>query len=144
MSEDVRLVRQFASEPAEVLAAFTDADRWAEWMWPPHLQTSVTTDPREGGRFAVRSEVADLGFSGTYRAVRAPGADRPGYLDMTWQWDGDGHATRVVVQVDSADRAAGCTLTVTHTENRDADETARHVQGWNDCLDRLAEYLVSS
>lgn len=144
MSEDVRVVRQFASEPAEVLAAFTDGDRWAEWMWPPHLQTSVTTDPREGGRFTVRSEVADLGVSGAYRAVREPADDGPGYLDLTWRWDGDGHATRVLVQVDAAAMAAGTVLTVTHTENRDPDETARHDQGWNDCLDRLAEYLVAS
>ncbi len=145
MAEDARVVRQFAPEPAEVLAAFTDADRWAQWMWPPHLQTVVRTDPREGGRFSVRSEVADAGFSGTYRAVRLPEDDGPGYLDLTWQWDGDAHATRVVVQVDSADRrAAGTILSVTHTENRDADETARHEQGWNDCLDRLAEFLVAS
>lgn len=145
MADDARVTRQFAAEPAEVLAAFTDAERWARWMWPAHMQSAVSTDPREGGRFAVRSEVADLGVSGTYRAVRQPEDDGPGYLDLTWQWDGDAHATRVLVQVDSsAYRAAGTVLTVTHTENRDADETERHEQGWNDCLDRLAEFLVAS
>jgi uncharacterized protein YndB with AHSA1/START domain len=141
MAHDVRIERRFAAEPREVFTAFAGEDGWAAWMWPPSMQATGSLDARDGGSFALRSEPADLGCSGTVRAVNPPDDDR-GYLDLTWQWDGDGHASRVVVEVTGS--PAGTTLVLTHTLNQDEDEARRHREGWDDCLDRLAEHLLAS
>ena len=141
MGQDVRIERRFAAEPQEVFTAFTGEDCWATWMWPPSMQSTSTVDARDGGRFALRSEIADLGCSGTFRAVNPP-ADDHGYLDLTWQWDGEGHASRVVVEVSGS--PAGTTLVLIHSKNQDDAEASRHREGWDDCLDRLAEHLLAS
>ncbi len=141
MAQDVRIERQFAVEPHEVFAAFTDEQQWAAWMWPPRMQTHATVDARSGGRFSFHSEVADLGCSGTFRAVTA-WEDGGGYLDLSWQWDGDGHVSRVVVEVTGS--PAGTSLVLTHAANRDDSQCEQHREGWDSCLDRLAEHLLAS
>jgi uncharacterized protein YndB with AHSA1/START domain len=133
---DVIERRELTATTEQVWQALTTAQAVRGWFWPSRLDTAVEADAREGGRYRIASEVADMAVSGRYTTVQSP--ER---LDFTWQWDGEDRES--TVRVELAKTQSGTELTLTHTGLAD-DQLGLHVQGWSDCLDRLPEWLAAS
>jgi uncharacterized protein YndB with AHSA1/START domain len=134
------IVRAFPAAAEAVFRAWTVPTLLARWWWPARFRTSCQVDLRPGGRYRYWSvELPDVGIlavSGTYLEV-----DPPQRLVYTWAWEGsDEPKTRVTV-VFSRQGAELTELTLTHGPFARAEERANHIQGWNDCLDRLAAEL---
>ncbi len=126
--------RQLAAPPDRVWEALTDPDRLARWFWPARFETSAALEAREGGALRIASAPVGIGVTGTVTAVD------PGHLlATTWRWDGEDLETRVTIAL-TAD-SAGTRVTVRHEGFADGEAAADHVQGWNDCLDRLRDAL---
>jgi uncharacterized protein YndB with AHSA1/START domain len=134
---ELTIVRTLDAAPERVWSAFTTAEALASWMWPDAWETSADVDLRIGGRYRIASDVHGMAVVGEFVEV-----DEPGRLVQTWAWEGDFHESRVTVTIEALPEG-GTRLTVVHDlldgdENRDL-----HAQGWNDCLDRLPDYLLS-
>lgn len=128
-----------AAEPDRVYPAFTDSAELAAWFWPAAFNTHYELDARPGGRFRIRTETGpggeNFGVQGEYLELTPPLR-----IAMTWQWDGADAVTDVAVEL--ADAGEGSTeVTVTHAANPTVQERDDHVQGWTDCLDRLARHF---
>lgn len=126
----LEITRTLAAPPDRVWQAFTDPVALAGWFWP-HLDNTVEIDLRPGGGYRIAGVSAGIAVSGTYLEV-AP----PERLGFTWQWDGEDEQSRVSLAL-AATADGGTTLSLVH--DRLPDDAARdsHVQGWQDCLDRL-------
>jgi uncharacterized protein YndB with AHSA1/START domain len=134
---DLRVERDLAASPELVWSAFTSAEGLAAWMWPGGWNTTAEVDLRVGGRYRIESGVSGMGVSGEFESIEVPH-----HLEQTWRWDDDAEQTLVTITLTPS--ASGTALTIVHAgfstdENRD-----NHVQGWNDCLDRLEPYLLAS
>lgn len=82
----IRITRDFAATPAQLLAAHTDAELFAQWIGPDGMQTEVTVwDARDGGewRFVQRREGEEYGFRGCFHQV---GEHR---IVQTFTWEGE-------------------------------------------------------
>ena len=132
---ELRVERHLSASPDRVWRAFTSADALSEWLWPPAFATIAITDPTVGGRYRIASEVAGMAVGGEYVAL-----DEPRGLVQTWQWEGEAGQTLVTVTIDP--ERDGTLLTVVHERFDTGDERDSHIQGWNDCLDRLEPYLT--
>jgi uncharacterized protein YndB with AHSA1/START domain len=128
--------RELTAAPDQVWWALTTTEGLRGWFWPPRLAAVVEADAREGGRYRIASEVADMAVSGQYTAVQSPEL-----LSFTWQWDGEDRES--TVRVELAKSEAGTELTLTHTGLVD-DQLENHAQGWSDCLDRLPQWLAAN
>ena len=126
--------RVVAAPPERVWRAWTDPAVLAAWFWPPRFETTAEVDARPGGAFRVASAPVGIGVSGAIAR-----ADPARLLETSWRWDGDDEETRVTVTFELV--REGTRVVVRH-EGFDSDEAvAEHVQGWNDCLDRLPAVL---
>lgn len=68
----IRITRDFAATPAQLLAAHTDPDLFAQWIGPNSLGTEIVTwDARDGGewRFVQRHDGEEYGFRGCFHEV---------------------------------------------------------------------------
>lgn len=68
----IRITRDFAATPAQLLAAHTDPNLFAQWVGPDATETEVTTwDARDGGewRFVSRHDGEEYGFRGCFHQV---------------------------------------------------------------------------
>ncbi|MFF2773108.1 SRPBCC domain-containing protein, partial [Streptomyces bacillaris] len=61
--------RFVAAPPERVWRSFADPVELSAWFWPPRLQPQARLEATTGGDLRIRSEVADLGISGTVTAV---------------------------------------------------------------------------
>ena len=70
----IRITRDFAATPAQLLKAHTDPDLFARWVGPDHGVTRIEHwDARTGGSWRyvfVRGE-SEFGFHGTFHEVRS-------------------------------------------------------------------------
>jgi uncharacterized protein YndB with AHSA1/START domain len=127
------LSRDFDISRPALFDALTRAEVLPRWFWPERFQTKVTSDPRPGGGYSIKSEVVGIGVSGTYTEVA------PDHLTLTWAWDGDPAET--VVTMDLEEAAPGRSrVRLRHEGFATEKERDDHVVGWNDCFDRLAAY----
>lgn len=138
LTVDLQIHRTLPAPAARVFQAWTAPTDFARWWWPPRFQTRVEMELEAGGRYRVRStalgEGNDIEVSGQFRIVEPP--DRLAY---TWMWRGEDRETLVDVRfVDAGDETQ---LELSHSGFRDGPERDNHVQGWNDCIDRLVAYL---
>lgn len=120
--------------PERVWAAFTDPDALTAWYWPAEFGPKATSDARVGGRFAIATASADMGFAGEYLEL-----DAPRRLVESWRWAGDDRDSLVTIEL--APAAGGTDVLVTH-ERLNAHTAAMYRAGWQSCLDRLPEYLA--
>lgn len=127
---DLTLTRIVPASPERVWLAWTTADELAGWFWPASWETTCELDLRVGGRYRIASQVSGIGLSGEYVAV-----ERPSRLVQTFQWDGDDYETLVTVSFLPVN--GGTELTIVHERFLSNDEAQNHIQGWNDCIDRL-------
>lgn len=116
-----------------VWADLTDAQRLAEWIWPPRFETEAVVEPRERGRWEVRSEVAELAVLGRVLTIQAPT-----HLRLEWRWEGEEHATDAELTLEPAADAA-TRVTVRHTGFLSSEERQSHIEGWSNCLQRLVD-----
>ena len=122
--------RVVAAPPERVWRSFADPVELSAWFWPPRLRPQARIDATPGGTLRIRSDVADLGISGTVTA-----AEEGRLLSTTWRWDGEAGETAVTIEL--APEADGTRVRVRHDGFATEDAVAEHVTGWNDCLDRL-------
>ncbi|MEP6478026.1 MAG: SRPBCC domain-containing protein, partial [Rhodoglobus sp.] len=128
---ELTITRTLAAPPERVWRAWTTPEEYAAWIWPETWGTTCEIDLRIGGRFRFASTVRELAVSGEYVAVEAPHR-----LVQTWKWDGDDEETLVTVTFAPLPEG-GTELTVLHERFATQEECDQHLQGWNDCLDRL-------
>jgi len=69
----IRLTRDFAATPAQLLRAHTDPELFARWVGPRDLRTRIEEwDARTGGswRYVSGRDGVEFGFRGTFHEVR--------------------------------------------------------------------------
>jgi uncharacterized protein YndB with AHSA1/START domain len=134
MSE-LQIVRTLDARPEDVWRAFTTVEGLAGWIWPPSWETVAEVDLRVGGSYRITSAPNDMAVGGEFVEI-----DEPKRLAQTWQWEGETDRTIVVVALLSS-ATGGTDLTLEHGGFAADEDRDEHVQGWNDCLDRLPTYL---
>ena len=132
---DLTISRALNAHPDAVWRAWT-TDELSVWLWPPLWETTAEIDLRVGGQYRLSSVVAHIAVSGSYLVI-----DAPSRLVMTWRWDGEDVETLVSVSIVETERG-GTELTVLHENFPSDDDRNSHIQGWNDCLDRLPEVVT--
>jgi len=81
----VRIIRDFAATPEQLLRAHTDPELFVRWVGPASLTSRIDHwDARTGGswRYVSTRGDAEFGFRGTFHEVRA---DR---IVQTFTWEG--------------------------------------------------------
>jgi glutathione S-transferase len=102
------------------------------------------SDLRVGGAYRLSAEHPDAGhleITGRYIEVRPPEL-----LRYSWRWAGapDDEETLVSIFLAAATASADETdLIVVHEGFPDQASRDDHLEGWNDCLDRLARMAAS-
>ena len=82
----IRIVRDFAATPAQLLRAHTDPDLFVRWVGPNGMDVRIGHwDARTGGswRYVAGRDGTDFGFHGTFHDVR------PDRIVQTFTFDGD-------------------------------------------------------
>jgi uncharacterized protein YndB with AHSA1/START domain len=135
MNNGFTLTRSIAATPERVWAAFTKADEYVAWVWPPEWNSTCEIDLRIGGTFRVASEERGLSIQGTYVEI-----DPITRLVLNWtQTDREGDSLLTISIQPSGD---GTDLVLTHENFPDEESRANHELGWTDCLSRLPAYLA--
>ena len=105
----IRLTRDFAATPGQLLRAHTDPGLFARWVGPGSLETRIDHwDARSGGSFRYRSvrEGAEFAFFSCFHEIRA---DRI-VQTFTYEGDPDGVALQTLSFADLGDgRTRLCT-----------------------------------
>lgn len=135
---ELRVERELAASADRVWAAFTTAEAIALWMWPGSFATTATVDLRVGGRYRIESLPMSMAVEGEFVALEPISR-----VVQTWRWDGEDDETLVTVTIEPT-AARGSRLTVLHERFAGDEDAASHLQGWNDCLDRLPDYLAGA
>jgi uncharacterized protein YndB with AHSA1/START domain len=134
----LHLSRVFDVPRERVFRAWTDPTLLEKWWGPPGFTCPLAQmDLRAGGRYrlAMKPPDGDVYYlGGQFREVHPP--ER---LVYTWQWEGDPSETLVTVEF--KDLGARTEVVLTHERFPDAEAVARHTDGWNGCLVRLADLL---
>jgi uncharacterized protein YndB with AHSA1/START domain len=132
--------RPASAAPERVWDLWTTSGGLAQWWWPNRFQTNYTVNAEDGGSFHfVTAPVEPFGvldLSGDYLEV-----SQPELLSFTWKWAEDTEPTMVRVTFRTTD--AGTSIEVHHAGFPSAEERDNHIAGWNDCLDRLEQFLKS-
>lgn len=124
--------RTVPAAPERVWRALT-TEELAHWFWPPSWVTVADIDLVEGGRYHIWSDTSGMGINGEYLAVEPNRR-----LQHVWRWDDDGSETVVTITLEP--EGDGTALTVLHEGFADVVTRDDHIQGWNDCLDRLGPH----
>lgn len=138
----LQVKRTFAAPRDRVFRAWTDAKQFALWFHPTTDYTTVITelDLRVGGAYSL--EMHHKGgnihtLRGTYKEVRPPEK-----LVFTWRWQREDASPESVVTVEFRDLGSSTEVSLTHQNLINAEERAKHNEGWNGCLEQLAKYLA--
>jgi uncharacterized protein YndB with AHSA1/START domain len=87
----IRITRDFAATAAQLLAAHTDPELFAQWVGPNGMETEICTwDARDGGewRFVQRLDGEEYGFRGCFHEVN----ERRIVQTFTYEGEPDGVA----------------------------------------------------
>ena len=98
----IRITRDFAATPEQLVRAHTDPEIFARWVGPASLSTRIDHwDARTGGsfRYVASRDGEEYGFRGCFHEVR------PGRIVQTFTWEGmpDGVALETLVFEDLGD-----------------------------------------
>jgi uncharacterized protein YndB with AHSA1/START domain len=139
---ELLLTRTFNAPRKLVFKAWTDPKHLAQWWGPRGFTTNIREmDVRPGGvwRYAMRGpDGKEYPFDGVYVEVVEP---------ERLVFDGSIHASseqRVWTEVTFADREGKTDVTVCQLFSFESDATRGASIGWNQQLDRLAEFLPNS
>ncbi len=130
----LRIVRRLPATPAEVFAAWTDADSLKAWMCPglTHVSTAEL-DVRIGGHFRIvmRQGEKETVHTGTYHEIHPP--ER---LVFTWSSTlTRGETTRVTVELRPEGDATE--LVLIHENLPDAEVAVQYDRGWHSIVAKL-------
>jgi uncharacterized protein YndB with AHSA1/START domain len=81
----IRMTRDFAATPAQLIAAHTDPDLFARWVGPDGMETRIVAwDPRDGGewRYVASRGGDDYAFRGCFHQITAT------RIVQTFTWEG--------------------------------------------------------
>ena len=81
----IRITRDFAATPAQLLRAHTDPDIYRQWVGPNSVSTTIDYwDARTGGswRFLNIHDGQEYGFHGSFHEVG------PNRIVQTFTWEG--------------------------------------------------------
>jgi uncharacterized protein YndB with AHSA1/START domain len=131
---DLTIIRELGYPAERVWRALTDPAALAAWFWPQRFAPTAETDLRVGGRYRIDGPAVGMAVSGEYVTVEPPSK-----LVFTWAWDGEDAGTLVTIELTPT--AAGTELLLRHERFADTVERDNHATGWEDCLDRLPEWL---
>jgi uncharacterized protein YndB with AHSA1/START domain len=138
-STTLTLKRTFAAPRERVFRAWTDPNELARWFAPtPDHSTIVPEfDLRVGGKY--RLEVHHKGgnihrMTGTYLEIKPP-------EKVVFSWICEPNVPNSIVTVEFRDLGPSTEITLTHEQLPSVEERDKHSQGWNGCLDSLAQYL---
>jgi len=143
--ETTRLqVRRFIKAPcARVFEAWTRPELMKQWFSPGPMTTpDAQSDLKSGGAYKVVMRQPDgVTFTavGVYKEI-VP--DKK--LVFTWGWEGGGDMggrQETLVTLEFSEKDGGTELTLTHERFAAAEETKKHLEGWNGCLDKLAAWV---
>lgn len=98
----IRITRDFAATPAQLLAAHTDPALFARWIGPHELETEIVTwDARDGGewRFVQRRGAEEYRFRGCFHEV----SERRLVQTFTFEGEPDGVALETLTFEDLGD-----------------------------------------
>ncbi len=83
----IRITRDFAATPEQLLRAHTDPELFAQWVGPDTMRTRIDHwDARTGGSFrfvSTSDDGAELGFRGCFHEVR------PDRIVQTFTFEGE-------------------------------------------------------
>ena len=81
----IRITRDFAASPAQVMRAHLDPDLFARWVGPDGMDTTIDVwDVRDGGswRYVARRDGQDFGFRGCFHRIDED------TIVQTFTWEG--------------------------------------------------------
>ena len=126
-----------------VFEVWTNPDHLAKW-WGPigYTATSCTINLAEGGgwRTCMRDWAgAEHWARGTYREIAAP--ERL-VFSLAWEEPAGVPGRDMLVTVTFADRDGKTEMTFRQVGFESVEDRASHSVGWQECLDKLADYLA--
>jgi len=135
------LKRTFAAPRERVFRAWTDPKELARWFAPSSDYSVVIPefDFIVGGKYLLEAHHKGGNvhrIAGTYREIKPPEK-----IVFTWRWEKDPNSHDSLVTVEFRDLGQSTEIAVTHEQLPSVEERDRHSQGWNGCLDQLANYL---
>jgi NADPH2:quinone reductase len=149
------ITRVFEAPRNLVFKAWTEPESLKRWWSPKDFTCPVSTvDLRPGGKYlnCMRSpEGKDYWSQGVYREIVEP--ERIVYTDTfadengnpvspeTYGMSSDWSA-EALVEVNFAEHGGKTEVTLRHSPIKPGSERDMCRQGWNECLDKLADYLV--
>jgi len=144
--ERAEVRRHLAVPPAQVFAAFGNAEVVARWLTPaPEVKLTVLElDFREGGHYRFAYDTPEgqrMLVGGVYSKIEAPTR-----VEFSWLIEPpDVHAgIESQVTVSIAPSANGTDLLILHERFERADANARHAEGWAGALEQLQRLLLSA
>jgi len=136
----LNLRRTLEATPARVFKAWTDPNEVKLWFGPGDYTTpQVEIDLRVGGRyrFGMKPPQGDIFYlSGEFRVIEPPKR-----LVYTWAWEGENQEQETLVTVDFVDRGGKTEVVMRQEHFANAEECAKHEQGWILTLDKLPRLL---
>jgi uncharacterized protein YndB with AHSA1/START domain len=124
----VRRETQIAAPPATVFAFLTDPEKILRWMG-----SEATTELHPGGLYLLKG-VGEHVVRGAFREV-VP-VHRLAY-SFGWEDSEKVPPGSSLIEIDLIDRDGGTLLRMTHSGLPDAEQCARHGEGWAHYLGRL-------
>jgi uncharacterized protein YndB with AHSA1/START domain len=131
--------RTIHATAGELFGAWTQPEHLKRWWGPRHVRcVDAEIDLRVGGTYRIGNQLPDgklLWIFGEFEVV-----DPPHKLVYTWRVDPQSHVSeRVAVQFEPQGDATE--VIVVHERIPNAAMRDKHQQGWDGCLDGLADYL---
>jgi uncharacterized protein YndB with AHSA1/START domain len=139
---DLRLERDFTVSPERLFTAVSSQSDLLQWWGPEgmHVPQGDLDFTRTGPWFSVmhNGEGRQFKVSGQVTHVKPPNS-----VGFTWAWHdeqdrrgAESHVTFTVMATDNGSR-----LTLDHRDLDDSEQSARHEDGWQSSLRKLAAQL---
>jgi len=138
----LRVEREIAAPVEKVYEAWTNPEIMFQWMGPGEVGCKkVDIDLKQGGKYLIHMVSPDCENHvaiGEYKEI-TPNKR----LQFTWSWEG-GEVTDTLVTVDFETVGDSTKVTLLHENFPTKEAAEKHTQGWNGCLEGLANYLSKS
>ena len=138
---DLVLERTLNAPRDLVWRGWTETELLKQWFAPkPYTTPIVEIDLRPGGKIRIAMQPPEgevFHLNGVFQEVTPP--ER---LVYTFQWEkGDWDYPETLVTVEFHDRGGQTELVLIHERFPEEKMRDEHGEGWNSCLDRLAELV---
>jgi uncharacterized protein YndB with AHSA1/START domain len=147
------ITRDFDAPRTFVFKCWTGPDHIKQWFSPKGFTTPYCSiDLRVGGEclLCMRSaEGKDYWSKGVFREIIEPKliirtdtfSDEKGNIVSPRQYGMNNWPDETIIQVNFADYAGRTKITIQHYPIEPGEERDMCQRGWNECLDKLADYL---